>query len=68
MIRALVYVAGFSLGKKFELSLINRLPFECGVSRVGQSAKPVSLRFFLLRVVFLIFDVELLLLYPVFLE
>lgn len=43
------------------------MPFECGIYNVVYELKPVRVRFFLLRVVFLIFDVELILIYPIFL-
>ncbi len=41
-------------------------PFECGFSPWQNSRQSFSIQFFLVRIIFLIFDVEVILLFPYF--
>lgn len=40
------------------------LPYECGVDPAGPSRSKISVKFFLIAVLFIVFDVEIAFLYP----
>lgn len=56
---------GLALATKFRFDREKRRPFECGFTPKSTPRLPLSLRFFLIAIVFLIFDVELVLIFPV---
>ena len=54
---------GILLGPKRD-SAIKRMPFESGMPTVGSGFKRYGVRFYLVAMIFLIFDVEVVFLYP----
>jgi NADH-quinone oxidoreductase subunit A len=52
------------LGKKGRRSKIKDTPYECGMLPVGPGSTRMSVRFYLVAMLFILFDIEVVFLYP----
>nr|AML26350.1 NADH dehydrogenase subunit 3 [Hydrophilidae sp. BMNH 1274343] len=60
----IIMILASTLSKKTSSDREKNSPFECGFDPKSNSRMPFSLQFFLIAVIFLIFDVEITLLIP----
>nr|QTH79114.1 NADH dehydrogenase subunit 3 [Empria sp.] len=67
MISMIIMILASLLSKKTLYDREKNTPFECGFDPKGKSRIPFSIRFFLIAVIFLIFDVEIALMLPLIL-
>nr|QNE85822.1 NADH dehydrogenase subunit 3 [Tipula varipennis]WVH44999.1 NADH dehydrogenase subunit 3 [Tipula varipennis] len=67
MIALIVMLLASLLSKKTFMDREKCSPFECGFDPKSSSRLPFSLRFFLITIIFLIFDVEIALILPMIL-
>src|SRR6266852_4118624 len=45
-------------------STVKNQPYECGITPIGDAREPFSVKFYLVAMVFILFDVEAIFLYP----
>nr|UQJ73609.1 NADH dehydrogenase subunit 3 [Potthastia sp. 4XL] len=64
LIANIVMILASLLSKKTMTDREKSSPFECGFDPMNSSRLPFSIRFFLIAVIFLIFDVEIALILP----
>ena len=62
-IAAVFIAASVFLGPR-KPSSVKNMPFECGFASKGLDGRPVAVRFYLMAILFILFDVELAFLFP----
>jgi NADH-quinone oxidoreductase subunit A len=67
-----VLAVGFSLVVIFLSAIVGQrkitpqkmMPYECGMDPIGPARKPFSVKFYIIAMLFIVFDIEVVFLYP----
>src|SRR5262247_1556513 len=62
-IAAALILISYSLGKKVR-NRVKDLPYECGITPTGSARERFSVKFYLVGMLFIVFDIEAVFLYP----
>uniref|UniRef100_A0AAU8BSN6 NADH-ubiquinone oxidoreductase chain 3 n=1 Tax=Tenguna medogensis TaxID=3229002 RepID=A0AAU8BSN6_9HEMI len=66
MVTLMVMMLTTTISKKKKMSREKNSPFECGFSKLSSPRKSFSTHFFLIATIFLIFDIEISIILPMF--
>ncbi len=58
-----VIVASAFIGKR-KVTPQKMMPYECGMDPIGQARNPFSVKFYIIAMLFIIFDIEAIFIYP----
>lgn len=62
-IAAALLIISYALGKKVR-NRVKDLPYECGITPTGSARERFSVKFYLVGMLFILFDIEAVFLYP----
>jgi NADH-quinone oxidoreductase subunit A len=63
VVAAALVALGVLLGKRLK-NKVKDLPYECGITPVGSARERFSVKFYLVAMLFILFDIEAIFLYP----